>query len=466
MKQHFLKFGNKPKSYAPRMRSRRFPGLDHPGFTAYKDGDKKNDPEADEADPDKKALLGKVREKIAHEIEQRGLFGKDALNDLIKLYLKGEGVDNLRAMADNSSTIVAIAAKLEAIEKRTEVGRPERRATIAQQMRAQITKDDASKREWELFQQRKINNFKFEIRAAAPITIDPVGAPVNAPGNNGNLYVPGFETVPGLVDLPRNKPFMQGISNLRTISKPDVIWTEKSNPQGNAAMTAEGALKSMISFAYSTKRISAKKVTAFIKTSKENLDDIDWMAGEIEKELRYQIEIKVSQQLLSGDGIGENLTGLDFYAGGYVLTGISTANPNNADAIYASMTQIKTLNFTPTLGVMNPVDIANMNLQKAVDGHYILPPFTSTNGTVINGLRIQEENELPVGYLLMGDMSRFQVAVREGITIEYGWENDDFTRNMVTILGEMRLLSFVPDNETGAFVYDTLANIKTAITAA
>jgi hypothetical protein len=44
-----------------------------------------------------------------------------------------------------------------------------------------------------------------------------------------------------------------------------------------------------------------------------------------------------------------------------------------------------------------------------------------------------------------------------------GWENDDFTRNLVTWVGEMRLHQFFNTQYTGAFIYDTFANIITGL---
>jgi hypothetical protein len=63
-------------------------------------------------------------------------------------------------------------------------------------------------------------------------------------------------------------------------------------------------------------------------------------------------------------------------------------------------------------------------------------------------------------------MSRFKVRNYQPFSIAYGWVNDDFEKNLVTVIGERRLHAFVAANDIGAFVYDTFANIKTAITAA
>ncbi|MEY4931157.1 MAG: hypothetical protein RI909_1881, partial [Bacteroidota bacterium] len=42
-------------------------------------------------------------------------------------------------------------------------------------------------------------------------------------------------------------------------------------------------------------------------------------------------------------------------------------------------------------------------------------------------------------------------------------ENDDFTKNLVTAVAEMRLHSFHSANDEEAFVYDSFADIKSAI---
>lgn len=466
MKHAYLKFGNKPKSYAPRMVTRRFPGLSRHGSSAYKsDGD---DPD-DEKDPEKKKLLDSVRGAVKKELETRGAVNKEDVDKIIKAVFEGVNIEALRSYKKSfdelPETVRTMAEKLEALSKRATDAAPERRKSIAAQLREHFSREKPGEAEgekttrskWEAFKKREITNLSLELRVPAPITIS---------ANQPNTYVPGYEEIPGLIDLPRNRPFMMAISNVGTTNKPSVVWTEKTNPEGQAQFIGEGDLKPLIDFKYATKRESAKKVADRIETSEENLDDIDWMAAEIENELRYQIEIAVSTQLLTGDGLGDNLKGLDAYAGGYVLTTVETTDPNNADAIRAAIAQIRSLNFIPDLVVINPIDAANMELEKATDGHYIIPPFKSVDGTVISGVRVVEENGLPVGSVLVGDMRRFRVRIYKPLVIEYGWVNNQFAENMVTIRGEMRLYSFVATNDTGAFVYDTFANIKSAITAA
>ena len=107
-----------------------------------------------------------------------------------------------------------------------------------------------------------------------------------------------------------------------------------------------------------------------------------------------------------------------------------------------------------------------MDLSKASDsGVYLLPPFTSQNGQMIAGAKIVEDNNIPVGYIQAGFMKYYRVLIYKDYSVSYGWENTDFTDNLITVIGEMRLHQFFNTQYTGAFVYDTFENVKNAITA-
>jgi hypothetical protein len=144
---------------------------------------------------------------------------------------------------------------------------------------------------------------------------------------------------------------------------------------------------------------------------------------------------------------------------------LSTSNPNNFDAIRAAVAQLRSLFFYGNVvAFVNPVDAATMELTKAQDsGVYMLPPFTSSDGTRIAGVRIVEDANIPVGQLLVADLSKFKVLIYKDFRVAWGWENDDFSKNLVTVIGEMRIHSFHSANHAGAFLYDSFADIKAAI---
>lgn len=421
------------------------------------------------------ALNEAFTEGIKGMVDQKGL---DAKLAEIQKSIVGKGLDDAQ-LQTFTDTVESVKTQALAIQKLTNRGgESELKTSIKAQLKAYI---DANPEAWDAFKTQSSKSFgikmeegeggkkmptagielKFYSKAAATMTV--------GTSTGGSAFVPNVEMVPGLVELARNQPFLENYANTSSTSSARIVWVEKTNPQGQAGMTAEGALKPLVSFEVKTNESFAKKVTDKIKVSTEMLDDIDFIAGEIENELKYQVDIKVDNQLLSGDGTGQNLKGISAYAGGFVLTTVKTSGggtPNDADAIRAAIAQIVTLNFRPTTAFINPIDAANMDLTKNTQGSYIIPPFQSSNGLSIAGVTIVESNQVPVGQLLIGDMSKFVVRNYKSFAIQYGWVNDDFELNLVTIIGERRLHSYVADNNTGAFVYDSFATIKAAITPA
>jgi len=449
MKQKFLTFPAKHTRYAPKMVTRRMPG-------AFRGAAYKSD--GGEGEDEKTKLLSEIQNKVRTELETRGYQSKEDVQTIIDEHFKGVELDALRKYKAEKeqlqTTIQTMAEKLDKLEKRAVPGK-ENRQSIADQFRAAIAKN---KEKWEQFKRRDVLNFEFEVRAPATMTI--------ATNTGGSTYIPVPDVELTVIQPNRPRPFWASISNVGTTNRPAIVIVQKVNPEGEAAFIGEGEVKPLIDFNLATTRIDAKKVADKIKVSTEMLEDIDFMAAEIENELKYQIDIKTDTALLTGDGTGDNISGLDTFAGGYVLTSIETDDPNNADAIRAAIAQVRSLNYIANIVVLNPIDAANMELEKATDGHYIIPPFRSADGTMISGVRAIEDNAIPVGSLLVGDMTRFRVRIYKAFTVSYGWVNDDFEKNLVTIIGEQRLMSWVASNETGAFVYDTFANIKAAIDSA
>jgi hypothetical protein len=70
---------------------------------------------------------------------------------------------------------------------------------------------------------------------------------------------------------------------------------------------------------------------------------------------------------------------------------------------------------------------------------------------------------MTAGNFLVGDMSKSNVRMRENMNVTVGYVNDDFQRNMVSILAEARLVHYVKANDVNAFVKGTIATAITAI---
>lgn len=152
---------------------------------------------------------------------------------------------------------------------------------------------------------------------------------------------------------------------------------------------------------------------------------------------------------------------------GYSLTSIKVTTPNTFDAIVAAATQIKSSSygaFRPTHVVLNPQDVANMRLTKNANGNYIVPLELESGNPF--SITVIESNQRPVGSILMGDFKYLNIAEYVELMLVFGHENDDIRRNLMTVVAETRLATYIKDGEKYAFVNDTIANITTALKGA
>jgi HK97 family phage major capsid protein len=299
------------------------------------------------------------------------------------------------------------------------------------------------------------------IRAAATMTVTAtnVGSSILLPNAGAPLG--------GVNDLNRVKPtFWNRLQKGRTSQNP-YFWVNKTNKQGNAAFIGEGVLKPLASFELTVEQSNAKKVAERFRVSTELLNDIDGIQSLIENEARYEVETAANTATLTGTASSTSPGGITTLASAYTLTTVDVTTPNNFDAIRAAAAQLASLNFTRDIvAFVNPIDGANMDLAKGSDGHYLLPPFSTADGTQIKGVTIIEDNNIAVGFLLIGDMSKYKVLMYEDFFVKWGYDSDDFSKNLITMIAEMRFHQFFGANDAGAFIYDAFSDIKTAITAA
>lgn len=270
-----------------------------------------------------------------------------------------------------------------------------------------------------------------------------------------------------LARTPRINPFMRQIVNTRAINSLLVAWAEFTGGEGGADVVAEGVKKPQKDFDYVEASKKVEKIAVFTKASKEALDDIRFLRSEINSELVYEVEKKLDQQVLSGTGVSPQLTGINTYAAALDVTGLPFATgvdaPNRADVLMVTAAVIANSGFDANYAVINPLDAAMMQLTKDANGGYVLPPFSTANGMQIAGLRVIANRGVAVGDFLVGDFSKDILAIREEINIQIGYENDDFTKNLITILAEMRAVNYIKAQNIPAFRKGTFATALTAI---
>lgn len=270
----------------------------------------------------------------------------------------------------------------------------------------------------------------------------------------------------GVARIARRKPFLRQLVNVAgTVSK-YITYIEQKNPEGGADMTAEGALKSQADFDLVEVSKAVKKVTAWIKVSKEMVADLPFMRNEIDTELMELVELKLDSQILSGNGTGDNLEGLlqnatAWSAGGFALT---IPTPNEFDVLRVAIAQIQGLEFNANYIILHPEDCAKMELSKTSQGEYTYAMSYIVDGIVrVKSVPVIENTGITAGTFLVGDFSKSNLRIREDLNVQVGYVNDDFTKNLMTILCEARAVHYVKSNHYGAFVKGTFSTAKSAL---
>lgn len=219
-----------------------------------------------------------------------------------------------------------------------------------------------------------------------------------------------------------------------------IQYVRETGFTNSAATTAEGAKKPESDLTLELVSSPVVKIPHFIKTSTEILMDAPMLKSYIDHRLRYGLALKEEEQLLNGSGVGNNLNGINTQASAYVAP-ISVPNVTRIDVIRLALLQSELAEFPATGIVLHPSDWAAIELTKDENGAYIFANPQSLSQPALWGRPVVSTQAMAVSDFLVGAFRLgAQVFDRMQSTVTVATENeDDFIKNMVTILAEERL---------------------------
>lgn len=375
--------------------------------------------------------------------------------------LFGENVDTIEAFAEKlNAKFAEYSGMKEALTKQGE--------TITKmKMFASATQSNAPAIDLikQALEANKVNALKqgekltFEVKAITGSVMTAGANQIALPYREGEIDKP-IRNIPFLQDLiPSGQTTSKTIDWLEMDVKTDASATRDENDE-----IGEGALE------YIEKSVTLKNVGELIKVTEEALSDYNFLASEINTELRDDINLLLSNELLTGTGLTTHIEGLTvkasaFAAGDFADTVVS---PNQLDVLRVAVSQIVTAGkgrFTPNYAIVNPTDLTKMNLVKSTTGEYILPAWVTDSGLRIAGVQIIPNTAMTAGDYLVGDFSKAKVFYKDGLQIQLGWEGTDFKYNRVTVRGTLRAALRVKSNDEAAFVFGDFATDIIALTS-
>lgn len=207
-----------------------------------------------------------------------------------------------------------------------------------------------------------------------------------------------------------------------------------------------------------------------MKVSDEALSDFKWLLGAITGRLKRKHDIARQNAILNGDA-SAGMNGIVSLAPAFnpaILGALANTmtNPNHYDVLATVISVIEAQsegNFVPNLVLMNTMDALAMKLTKDNQGRYLLPPFITKDGKQIEGVQVVTKPFINQGEFVVGDFKLVNLYNVWTFKVLIGMENDDFGKNMRTLIGESRLHLYLTQNDRRAFVKGTFANVITAL---
>lgn len=224
-------------------------------------------------------------------------------------------------------------------------------------------------------------------------------------------------------------------------------WTSSSGRPG--VVGENGKKPGATAPAFDTKTVPLRKIAGWVCLSDEMAEDAAFLASVINEQLLYELARAEEEQIISGTGTGNDLTGILTTQGIFSETMASAKATDVLESIYKMKTQIKTVSgLDADAIIINPADIATLRLAKDENGQYFFGGAgygMYGNGayepeTRIWGIPVIVSNAVPAKTVLIGNSTGATVYRKGGVRVEVSNNvNDDFLYNRFRTLAEERV---------------------------
>ena len=212
----------------------------------------------------------------------------------------------------------------------------------------------------------------------------------------------------------------------------------------------EFGLKPKSSMSFAQDQAPVRTIAHWMPVHRNALADVPQLKSIITDELMYGLALEEDRQLLSGNGVGENLRGLLNTPG--IQTQPQGVGDNKADAVRRAMTKSALAMFPATGVILHPNDWEDIELTKATgDGQYMVAQNVVVGAqSRLWRLPVVETPVMSEGKFLVGAFGQAaKIYDRERATLRIAEQHEDFfVRNAAVLLVEERIAVVVPRPES------------------
>lgn len=236
----------------------------------------------------------------------------------------------------------------------------------------------------------------------------------------------------------------------------ELAFTNNAGPQGTVAGIGSGEFvaKNQSELTYELVTKPVRTIAHWMAASRQVLSDAPMLQNLIDNRLTYGLDLESDDQLLNGDGTGQNLDGIlqdsAINDAGELPSGTAAADIPSAmiDHIRKAIRIEQQAEYYNMTGlVLNPVDWEILETAKATDGHYLMVSMPTGRATeTVWRVPVIVTNAMPASTFLIGDWNMGAVIYdREDVSVRVSESHADyFVKNGVAVLAEERYLLAIP----------------------
>lgn len=250
---------------------------------------------------------------------------------------------------------------------------------------------------------------------------------------------------PGIVPGAFQMLTIESLLNSTTTASNAIEFTKENAFTNNAAEVAEGASKPESALTWTLVNMPVSTVAHWIKISRQLAMDNTALAAYVNNRMRYGIQRKVETQLVVGDGVAPNISGI-FDTGNFTAHGFADADLGSTlkklVLIRKMIAASWAAGYPAEAILLNPADFATIEIELLTTAAGQVRVAVDQAGVMrLWGVPVVQSVGVTADTVAVGAFSQaYTVYNREGVVVELSEsDSDNFTKNLITIRAERRL---------------------------
>jgi HK97 family phage major capsid protein len=251
-------------------------------------------------------------------------------------------------------------------------------------------------------------------------------------------WAPESTRIPGLfIDAVTRPIQVIDIIPSGSTNQAAIVYMTETTRTHASAERAENAAYAESAFVDTETSSTVRSIGTSIPVTDEQLEDVAGVQSYLENRLVFGNRQRLDYQVLQGDGVAPNLTGI-------LNHGDLQTQAKGIDSVPAAYLKAMTLvrvtgRAMPNAALFHSNDWQAVRLLQDANGNFLWGPPSQAGPEMIWGVRVIQTECLTENTGLVGDFNYSQLYERRGMEVLVGYVNDDFLDGRRTIRAGFRV---------------------------